>query len=69
MIEKFSWRPVNYKSQSTSNSKPCPRWGHSSCTIGNDVILFGGYAGIFLSLNNIECVYMNDLWVFNTESM
>lgn len=67
MIEKFAWRPVSYKTQSSANSKPCPRWGHSSCTIGKDVILFGGYACNFLV--NIESVYMNDLWIFDTQAM
>lgn len=54
------WKPVSYKQNVNSNSKPCPRWGHCCCTIGNDIVLFGGYA---------ESVYMNDLWIFDTVEM
>lgn len=43
MIEKHMWRPVN----SISSAKPSPRWGHSCCVIQDELVLFGGYAGIF----------------------
>lgn len=41
MIEKHMWRPVS----STTTAKPSPRWGHSCCVIGDELVLFGGYAG------------------------
>lgn len=44
MIEKHSWKPV--ANTNGSNAKPSPRWGHSSCVIGDELVLFGGYAGI-----------------------
>lgn len=43
MIEKHIWRPVS--SSTVSTAKPSSRWGHSSCVIGDEVVLFGGYAG------------------------
>lgn len=44
-MEKCMWKPVSYKSNPNSNQKPSPRWGHSCCTVGTDIVLFGGYAG------------------------
>ena len=38
------WKPVSYSNGSTV--KPSPRWGHSSCVIGDELVLFGGYAGM-----------------------
>lgn len=67
MIEKFMWKAVSYKTDGHNNQKPCPRWGHSCCTIGEEVVLFGGYAGN--NIGYIESVYMNDLWTFNTLTM
>jgi hypothetical protein len=26
-----------------SSEEPCPRWGHSMCTLDHEIILFGGY--------------------------
>ena len=39
-MEKASWKKIDRNS-----SKPCPRWGHACCTIGDEVLFFGGYAG------------------------
>jgi len=41
MIEKHMWKPVN----GINLTKPSPRWGHSCCVIGEELVLFGGYAG------------------------
>lgn len=46
MIEKNKWRNVSTIG-GKSGFKPSPRWGHSNCVIGDQVVLFGGYAGIF----------------------
>jgi hypothetical protein len=52
MIDKHMWRPVN----SISSAKPSPRWGHSCCVIGDELVLFGGYAGS-LSFIFRFCIY------------
>ena len=44
IMEKQKWRSVN--TVNNGSSKPSPRWGHSNCVIGEEVVLFGGYAGI-----------------------
>ena len=33
MIEKHTWRPV--ANTANSSARPSPRWGHSSCVIGD----------------------------------
>ena len=45
-MEKYAWKQVAYNSNQL-NPKPCPRWGHSTCIIGKEVVLFGGYACTF----------------------
>ena len=45
MIEKHMWRPVT----SNTTVRPSSRWGHSCCVIGDELVLFGGYAGTFMS--------------------
>lgn len=65
MNDKFTWKPV--KTSSESSQRPSPRWGHSSCVVKDEVILFGGYAST--QKPNIDSVYMNDMWSFNTISM
>ena len=65
MIEKHIWRPVS--SNTVSTAKPSSRWGHSSCVIGDEMVLFGGYAGTrFIMLDSI---YMNDVWIYHTANM
>jgi N-acetylneuraminic acid mutarotase len=39
-MEKPTWKKIE-----STNSKPCPRWGHASCVVGDEVLFFGGYAG------------------------
>lgn len=63
MIEKHLWKTVN----STSTAKPSPRWGHSCCIIGDQLVLFGGYAGINYFIS--DSIYMNDIWVYHTSIM
>ena len=47
---------------------PQPRWGHSMCKFTNDfMIMFGGYAG--KKISDLESIYMNDVWSFNTITM
>ena len=67
IMEKFMWKPVAYKNHGLMTQRPCPRWGHCCCTVGDEVVFFGGYACKFE--DNVETIYMNDLWVFNTISM
>ena len=56
MIEKHSWKPVT--NTNGSNAKPSPRWGHSSCVIGDELVLFGGYAGILFINTQILSTWM-----------
>ena len=40
--------PINWENCKTKGLKPSSRWGHSSAVMkNNELILFGGYAGIF----------------------
>lgn len=64
-MDKHSWHRVHLNLQ--SNSLPVPRWGHSCCVIGNEIVYFGGYA--CNCATNKESVYMNDVWSFNTTTM
>ena len=65
-MEKHLWRKIDIKGLK-SNNRPCPRWGHTCCVIGDEVVFFGGYAGISLSYEDSN--YMNDLWTYNQKSM
>ncbi len=40
-MEKPTWKKID-----ANSSKPCPRWGHSCCIVGDEILIFGGYAGI-----------------------
>lgn len=64
-MEKHSWHRVHLNIH--SNNQPVPRWGHSCCVIGNEVVFFGGYA--CTNFLHLESVYMNDVWSFNTTTM
>lgn len=63
MIEKQMWRPVN----GVNFTKPSPRWGHSCCVIGEELVIFGGYASKPSLIS--DSIYMNDLWVYHTSSL
>lgn len=63
MIEKHMWKPVHV----INSAKPSPRWGHSCCVIGEELVLFGGYAGTCLIIS--DSIYMNDIWVYHTEQL
>lgn len=47
-MERHLWRKVDNVIRSTS--RPCPRWGHTCCVIGDEVVFFGGYAGTSSSI-------------------
>jgi len=64
-MDKHTWHRAQFSPR--PSNMPLPRWGHSCCVIGNEVVFFGGYACNWL--NNIESIYMNDIWTFNTTSM
>lgn len=57
-MDKHIWRQV--KTLSSTSHKPSPRWGHSSCVVGEEIVFFGGYA---------DSTYMNDVWAFNSVTM
>jgi hypothetical protein len=49
MIDKlmnYRWKPVS----SFNNKVPTPRWGHASVVINNEFVVFGGYAGVYRSI-------------------
>jgi len=60
-MKKLNW----HKIEPFHSCKPTERWGHSSCVIGNDLVVFGGYAGT-IYFYFLDSYYMNDLWVFST---
>lgn len=39
-MEKPCWKKIE-----VAGSKPSPRWGHTCCVIGEEIVFFGGYAG------------------------
>lgn len=51
MSEKPNWRRIE-----KNCTKPSPRWGHTCCVIGDELVFFGGYA---------DANYMNDLWTYD----
>lgn len=40
--------------------KPSCRWGQSSCVVGGEFVIFGGFA---------DSQYLNDMWVFDSKTM
>lgn len=56
-MEKHTWHRI---ATPKSTKEPSPRWGHCVATREHELIYFAGYA---------DSVYMNDLWVFNTQTM
>jgi len=40
-MEKPNWQKID-----KNTNKPCPRWGHTCTAIQDEVLFFGGYAGI-----------------------
>lgn len=46
IMEKLCWKQVRQNER--VGSVPHLRWGHSCCTIDDEVIVFGGYAGTSL---------------------
>ena len=47
-MEKLEWKPV--QANSHKNSTPSPRWGHACCYVNDEIVFFGGYAGIYLHI-------------------
>lgn len=43
-MDKHQWNRVEVSPK--SQSLPIPRWGHSCCVIGEEIVFFGGYAGM-----------------------
>ena len=39
-MDRALWKKID-----RSANKPCPRWGHTCCVIGEEIVFFGGYAG------------------------
>ena len=64
-MEKNIWNQVRYNDK--NGNLPNLRWGHSCCVIEEEVLFFGGYAGIFSDI--LDSNYMNDVWSFNTITM
>ena len=44
MMDKHLWHKV--ETNIKSSNKPCPRWGHTCCVVNENIVFFGGYAGI-----------------------
>lgn len=44
-MEKHLWKRIEKNS-----SKPCPRWGHACCVVGEEIVFFGGYAGSYMAI-------------------
>ena len=42
-MDRPTWKKIDKNA-----NKPCPRWGHTCCVIGDEVLFFGGYAGNYL---------------------
>lgn len=60
--------PINWESCKTKGLKHSSRWGHSSSVLKyNEMVLFGGYAGIFFILFEVESKYMNDIWIYDSK--
>jgi N-acetylneuraminic acid mutarotase len=53
-LQNWMWVPIN-----PTTSSPSPRFGHAHCTVGNKIVIFGGWDG--------KTVF-NDLIVFDTEA-
>ena len=47
----------------------CPndRWGQAMTSIGNDILLFGGYTGIYFE--NLGSDFLKDLWLFDNQHL
>lgn len=43
-MEKISWKQVRHNER--HGAIPNLRWGHSCCVVDDEVVYFGGYAGI-----------------------
>jgi host cell factor len=53
-LQNWMWVPVN-----PTTSTPSPRFGHAHCTVGNKIVVFGGWDGTTV---------FDDLVVFDTEA-
>lgn len=43
IMEKLAWHKIVVD---RNCREPSPRWGHSAVLIGDEIVCFGGYAGI-----------------------
>lgn len=53
-MEKHNWQKVTYSKTST---EPSPRWGHAAVSARHEMIVFGGYAGIKITIK-IRSIWM-----------